>query len=31
MNDYRTAHFTKITLEDWKNSIGNLKYCCPVK
>ena len=25
MNDYRTAHFTKITLEDWKNNIGNLK------
>ena len=25
MNDTRTAHFTKITLEDWKNNIGNLK------
>ena len=25
MNDTRTEHFTKITLEDWKNNIGNLK------
>lgn len=26
MNEFRTEHFTKITLEDWKNNIGNLKY-----
>jgi len=25
MNDFRTEHFTKITLEDWKNRIRNLK------
>ena len=25
MNEFRTEHFTKITLEDWKNNIGNLK------
>ena len=25
LNEVRTEHFTKITLEDWKNNIGNLK------
>ena len=25
MNDFRTEHFTKITLEDWKKRIGGLK------
>lgn len=25
LNEVRTAHFTKITLEDWKNNIDNLK------
>lgn len=25
LNEVRTEHFTKITLEDWKNNIDNLK------
>ena len=25
LNEVRTEHFTKITLEDWKNKINNLK------
>lgn len=25
LNEVRTEHFTKITLEDWKHNIGNLK------